>query len=100
MTIRRQFVPVLPAILMGLMATSGYAVSASRTTYLTFSGPVALPGVTLPAGTYTFERANPDGDVHVVRVSSRDQRTVYLLAFTHLIERPDGLPTKPARYAG
>lgn len=62
-------------------------VTESRTTYLTFSGPVALPGVTLGAGTYIFERAAP-GVPHVVRVLRRDRSKVYFMAFTHLIERP------------
>jgi hypothetical protein len=61
----------------------------TQTMYLTFSAPVALPGVTLGAGTYVFERLAPPT---LVRVSSRDRRIVYLTAFTHLIERPAGLP--------
>jgi hypothetical protein len=34
---------------------------ASHQTFLTFSGQVALPGVSLSAGTYTFELADPNG---------------------------------------
>jgi hypothetical protein len=64
--------------------------TAKRTTYLTFSGPFALPGVSLPAGTYIFERADvntPD----IVRVTSRDGSHVYLTAFTRIVPRPNGL---------
>ena len=39
---------------------------------ITFSGPVALPGVVLPAGSYTFEIANPETSLRVVRVSRSD----------------------------
>jgi hypothetical protein len=59
--------------------------------YLTFSGPFALPGVTLPAGTYTFEVASP-GSYDVVRVLSRDRGQQYVTAFTKRVERPRGLP--------
>jgi hypothetical protein len=31
-----------------------------RLTYMTFSGPVQVPGVTLAAGTYTFARGRRD----------------------------------------
>ena len=63
---------------------------ASGTNYLTFSGAVALPGVVLPAGTYTFEVANPDTSGNVVRVSRRNGR-VQFLGFTERVERPAGL---------
>jgi len=39
----------------------GATVNAQRTTYLTFSQPVRLPGVALAAGTHIFELAAPDG---------------------------------------
>jgi hypothetical protein len=62
-----------------------------RTSYLTFSGPVRLPGVSLAAGTYVFEIANPMGDADIVRVKSRDGRTSYFQGFTYRIARPAGL---------
>lgn len=64
--------------------------NVSNATYLTFSRAVALPGVTLPAGTYIFERAS-DITPDVVHVLSRDRKKVYLLAFTDPIARPDNL---------
>jgi len=52
------------------------ADEADQLTYFTFSAPVALPGVALPAGTYMFE--HPDvNNAHVVQVLSRDGNTVY-----------------------
>ena len=45
-------------------------------TYLTFSGPVELPGMTLPAGTYTFKLADTPGR-NVVQVLSQDEMTVH-----------------------
>lgn len=67
--------------------------TAKRTTYLTFSAPFALPGVSLPAGTYIFERAEADTP-HIVRVTSRDGSQVYLTAFTRIVPRPKGLHPK------
>ena len=64
--------------------------SASGTTRVSFSGPVALPGVTLPAGTYTFDRPNANV-INLARVSSRDGRYVYFRAFTKMVSRPAGL---------
>lgn len=60
---------------------------------ITFSGPVALPGVVLPAGSYTFEIANPETSLRVVRVSRSDTGRVYFAGFTRMVPRPVGLPS-------
>ncbi len=73
------------------LAVSAHATgTANRTAYLTFSGAVALPGVELAAGTYTFELVSPNTDPTLVRVTSRDHQKVYLTAFTHNVARPEG----------
>jgi hypothetical protein len=59
-----------------------------RTTYLTFSQPVRLPGVALGSGTYIFEIANPDTSSDVVRVLSRDRSKSYFMGFTRAVNRP------------
>lgn len=43
-----------------------------KTSYLTFSGPVGLPNIALPAGTYRFQLANPETGRKVVLVTSQD----------------------------
>jgi hypothetical protein len=63
----------------------------SRTTSLTFSGPVRLPGVTLGAGTYVFELAAPETSADIVRVLSKDRSQVYFAAFTESVDRPAGV---------
>lgn len=63
----------------------------NRMMYVKFTHPVALPGVSLGAGTYVFELPAPVDAWSVVRVTSQDRRTVYLTAFTHVVERPRGL---------
>jgi len=77
-------------VLFGVLAasTTGAMMDIRRTTYFTFSGPVQIPGVALPAGTYIFEVANPDGGADIVRVLSRDRKKSYLMQFTHSVERP------------
>jgi hypothetical protein len=60
--------------------------------YITFSGPVALPGVTVPAGTYIFETVDANNRNDVVRVRARDYSKVYLQRFTLQIERPANMP--------
>jgi hypothetical protein len=54
--------------------------------YLTFSGPVQVPGATLNAGTYRFHLTNPDTSRNVLQVMSHDGAIVY--AMFHTV--PDG----------
>jgi hypothetical protein len=79
--------------ILGLLATSsaGAVFNSRRTTRVTFSGAIQLPGVSLPAGTYTFEVPAPDFCWEIVRVSSRDGRRVYFTGFTRPLARPTGL---------
>jgi hypothetical protein len=79
-------------VLAGLLGAASVARgNVAHVNYLTFSAPVALPGITLPAGTYRFELAVP-GSYDVVRVMSGDSGHLYLTAFTKRVERPRGLP--------
>ena len=76
------------------LASSLDATTVAHTNYLTFSAPFALPGVSLPAGTYVFETPLAPASLDVVRVTSRDGRHVYLTAFTQTVNRPAN--AKPA----
>src|SRR5262245_26301541 len=93
----KSLLTALGAALLGLVITAASQAGAppKDMNYLTFSGPVGLPGVTLAAGTYIFERADQNS-MDIVRVSSKDRRQVYLTAFTHLTPRPAGLPANRA----
>lgn len=66
----------LAALCAAVALTPGIAAAqatlADRTTFVTFSGPVSLPGITLPAGTYTFKIADSQTDRHVVQVFNRE----------------------------
>jgi hypothetical protein len=50
---------------------------ADRTTFVTFSGPVSIPGKTLPAGTYTFRIADSPSNLHIVQVFDKEQSKIY-----------------------
>jgi len=90
---RTKLVAALGAVALGiLMGASTHANSdASKTTYLTFNRPVALPGVALGSGTYIFEVPDPTNAWDVVRVLSRDRKIVYYAGFTRRINRPAGM---------
>src|SRR5262245_28314556 len=86
----RLLAAVSALVLLVLGETTGAGMNPKLTTYLTFNTPFALPGVSLPAGTYIFERVEEDIP-DVIRVASRDRRHVYLTAFTRPVERPLGI---------
>lgn len=66
------------ALLVALDLNSATAqdLNPSEKTFLTFSGPVELPGMTLPAGTYTFKLADTPGR-NVVQVFSQDEKDIH-----------------------
>ena len=70
---------------------AGIGTADGRTTYLTFTRSVRLPGVTLTPGTYVFELTDPLTAPRVVRVLSQDRTVTYFSAFTGAIARPRGL---------
>jgi len=75
------------AAIVGCLAPGARADEWNKKTYLTFSGPVQIPGATLPAGTYQFTLADPDNARHVVMVASKDGTKVYGLFLTMPNER-------------
>jgi len=68
-----------------------------HTNYLTFSGSVALPGVTLPGGTYIFERV-VDTVPDVVVVRDRDRTKVFYMAMTRSVPRPAGMSDRAVTF--
>jgi len=60
----------------GLMLAPASATAQTtpdRNTKVTFSGPVSIPGKTLPAGTYTFKLADSPSNRHIVQVFDKDE---------------------------
>ena len=72
------------AMVSGLVVASAHAWSTHN--YLTFNAPVALPGVTLPAGTYSFR--TPIMDRNVVQVLNSAETKSYYMGITRPVERP------------
>jgi hypothetical protein len=68
---------VLALALVGALAAPAHANGCDRLTYLTFSAPVTLPGITLPAGTYKFTRPDCEYAEGLLRVASVDGTKVY-----------------------
>ena len=77
---RRWLFGVVTAALIAVMlpAPAG-ALTYDKLTYMTFSGPVQVPGATLGAGTYRFRLTNPDTSRNVLQVLSNDGATVYAM---------------------
>jgi hypothetical protein len=66
------------AAIVTLMAAPGVrADQYDKKTILTFSGPVQIPGATLPAGSYVFKLADLSGNRHVVQVFDKAEKKIY-----------------------
>jgi len=58
------------------------ADESDKLTYLTFSKPVQLPGVTLPAGRYRFQLADTQETRRVIKVQSEDGKQQLAMLLT------------------
>lgn len=77
-------------------ASAQGAATGDKRVFFTFSGPVAVPGVTLPAGKYLFRLPTTvaSGERHVMQVLSADGRNSYAMFFGISANRTD-YPVKP-----
>ena len=66
-------------------AASGQTWNVNKVTYLTFSGPVQVPGASLPAGTYMFRLADPVSHRQVIQIRDKDGGQI----FTTLVSIPN-----------
>lgn len=73
---------VVGAFVAAMAGTAASALTHDKLTYLTFSGPVQVPGVTLDAGTYRFHLADPETSRNVIQVLSNDGSMVHAMFFT------------------
>ena len=92
---KRNTVLVAGVVAMLALAStvSSHAITTiSHVNHVTFSQPVKLPGVTLPAGTYKFELGPAGTHRDIVRVSSQGGRP-HFLGFTREVPRPRNLPS-------
>src|SRR5256885_10322042 len=58
------------------------ADESDKLTYLTFSKPVQLPGVSLPAGRYRFQLADTQESRRVIKVQSEDGKKQLAMLLT------------------
>jgi hypothetical protein len=81
---RTTFSSVVVAGLIAMMtpAPTGAMYTYDKLAYMTFSGPVQVPGAMLDAGTYRFRLANPESSRNVLQVLSNDGSTVHAMFFT------------------
>ncbi|HUA86119.1 MAG TPA: hypothetical protein VMB85_19820 [Bryobacteraceae bacterium] len=64
----------------------------NKKTVVTFSGPVELPGIVLPAGTYVFKLLDSESNRHIVQVFNKDETKIYttILAIPNYRLAPTG----------
>jgi hypothetical protein len=77
-----------------LFASAVQAQPEDKRTYFTFSGPIALPSVTLPAGRYLFRIVDTTTSRKVIQVLDENQKKPYTMANTIPDQRRD--PAKDA----
>jgi hypothetical protein len=86
----------LSGMLLIVICTLGVFVTSARAqlgtidmkVYFTFSGPVEIPGATLPAGKYLFHLADPTSGRQVLQVQSADGKRVHGMFFSMPVQRP------------
>ncbi len=74
---------------MVVNTTSQATAPLTEVNHLTFGSRVALPGVTLAAGTYVFER-DVNANSRIVRVKSTNHQQLLFVGFTTPVTRPRG----------
>ena len=86
------------AVFACLLAAPVSAQPLDKRTLFTFSGPITLPGVTLPAGQYLFRLADPNSSSKVVQVLNADGTKPYGMFFTMAAERFEPASTPEIRF--
>ena len=86
------------AVFVCLVAAPVSAQPLDKRTLFTFSGPVTLPGVTLPAGQYLFRLADPNSSSKVVQVLNAEGTKPFGLFFTIPAERLEPASTPEVRF--
>ena len=92
---RRQMRTVVLACSIALAVPLGWSSAQAsmgpidQLSYMTFTQPVMLPGVTLPAGEYIFRLPSRDTARMVLQVLSKDREHVYAMLLTRPTSRMD-----------
>jgi hypothetical protein len=89
----RTIFAVFALTLLGVtLATGARADEWNKTTVMTFSQPVEIPGQILPAGTYTFVLLDSPADRHIVQIFDADGMHIIatVLAINNYRLKPTG----------
>ena len=80
---------VLVMLVGAASGANAFTSTSDKRTYFTFNQPVALPGVTLPAGTYMFRLADDTTTRKVIQVANKQGTESYAMLHTMPVYRPD-----------
>jgi len=80
---------VLVVLVGAASGANAFTSTSDKRTYFTFSQPVALPGVTLPAGTYMFRLADDTTSRKVIQVANKEGTQSFAMLHTMPIYRAD-----------
>lgn len=80
---------VLVVLVGAASGANAFTNTSDKRTYFTFSQPVALPGVTLPAGTYMFRLADDTTTRKVIQVTNREGTQSFAMLHTMPVYRSD-----------
>ena len=80
--LRTAAVVLFIAVVVAAFGIATKANEADKTTVFTFSAPVELPGLTLPAGTYVFKVLDSVSDRNIVQVFDKDRTHLYATFLT------------------
>jgi hypothetical protein len=95
----KRFVSVCAfAVLVGAFPGTTDAQPVDARTYFTFSQPVTLPGVTLPAGTYLFRIPDATTSRQIVQVLSPDGTRLYTTLMAIRAQRPEATAEPEVRF--
>jgi hypothetical protein len=65
------------AVLLMVNVAAAQDFNTNERTFLTFSAPVELPGITLQPGTYLFRLADSQSNRHIIQVLSQDEKQIH-----------------------
>jgi hypothetical protein len=82
------------AAALAIMLAGSATALGSHENQLTFNRPVSLPGVVLPAGSYSFDTHWDNPNVVIVR--NKERNKVFYMGFTMQALRPEGMSPKTA----
>ena len=85
---------VLVVLVGAASGANAFTSTSDKRTYFTFNQPVALPGVTLPAGTYMFRLADDTTSRKVIQVANREGTESFAMLHTMPVYRAD-VPREP-----